>query len=74
VRLPGVSGRGRLERLRAPSLDATGGVTLGGRSFGAATGTGRLAGPVRGGTARPVEGRDLVSVPAASAVMLTLGR
>ena len=74
VRLPGVGGSGRLDRLRAPSLDATSGVTLGGRSFGAATDTGRLAGPVRGGTARPAEGHYLVSVPAASAVMLTLGR
>ena len=74
VRLPGVSGRGRLERLQAPSLDATSGVTLGGRSFGATTGTGRLTGRVRGGTAKKAVGRYLVRVPPASAVMLTVGR
>jgi hypothetical protein len=74
VRLPGVSGRGRLERLQAPSLDATSGVSIGGRSFGAATATGRLAGRARGGTAKRAVGRYLVRVPPSSAVMLTVGR
>ncbi len=40
-------GTARLQRLTAPSAAATSRITLGGRSFGPATGTGRLGPPVR---------------------------
>jgi len=61
----------QLERLSAPSVAATGHITLGGRSFGAATSTGVLAPPV----ADPVRARGgtyNVTVPAASAALLTI--
>jgi hypothetical protein len=61
----------QLQRLTARSVSATGDISLGGRSFGAATTTGLLPPPVgdpvaaRGGAYR-------VTVPAASAAVLTL--
>jgi hypothetical protein len=64
------AGLGQLERLSAPSAAATGDISLGGRSFGSATATGRLSSPVgdrvaaRGGAYR-------VTVPAASAAVLS---
>ncbi len=69
VRVPG-GGAGRLERLTAPGLNASVGITLGARSFGAETATGRLSGAVR--TSSVVPGRDgyVVSLPAASAALL----
>lgn len=60
----------QLERLVAPGVSATSGVSLGGRSFGTPTASGRLRPPVsdlvraRGGAFR-------VTVPAASAAVLT---
>ena len=72
VRLPGGHGEGTLERLLAPSIRATGGVTLGGQTFGAATTTGQLAGPPQTQAVTP-HGRSYgISVPPASAALLTL--
>ncbi len=74
VRAPrGVLGTGtaQLAQLTARSVSATGGISLGGRSFGAVTTTGLLRPPIgdpvaaRGGAYR-------VTVPAASAAVLTL--
>ena len=45
LRVPGATGAAAVEQLRAPSIHATSGVTLGGQSFGAATTTGLLAPP-----------------------------
>ncbi len=72
VAIPGVSGRGALERLLAPSVASTSGVTLGGQSFGSATATGRLAGRTVRYQVKPAGGRYAVSLPAASAAMLSL--
>jgi hypothetical protein len=72
VRVPGASGNGSLERLRAPSLLARDGVTLGGQGFGAATATGLPAGPRRVLTVARARGEYRFRVPAASAAMLTL--
>jgi Glycosyl hydrolase family 79 C-terminal beta domain len=72
VRIPSASGPATLERLQAPSLASTTGVTLGGQSFGASTSTGLLAGTStdtevqRGGS-----GAYTVSVPGDSAALLT---
>ncbi len=44
LQVAGHSGPGRLERLAAPSVDARGGVTLGGRTFGGETRTGLACG------------------------------
>jgi len=65
-------GPATLERLQAPSLTATHGVTLGGQSFGSASATGLLAGRPRTVTVAPAAGQYVVKVPAGSAALLTL--
>lgn len=72
IRLP--SGAGTtvtVERMQAPSVRARRGVTLGGRTYGAATSTGRLAAP-EVAPATAVHGRITVSVPGASAALVTV--
>jgi hypothetical protein len=73
VRIPSEHGPGALERLRAASVNATSGVTLGGQSFGSQTSTGQLAGTSTAGTVTPNGAGYAVSLPPASAAMLTLG-
>ena len=70
--IPGARGPGRLERLAAPSMHVTHGVTLGGQTFGSSTATGRLAGPRDTSVARGSGGKYVVTLPAASATMLTV--
>jgi hypothetical protein len=72
VRPPVAPGPASLERLRASGATATAGVTLGGRTFGAATTTGALAPSVAQAVA-PRAGAYSVTLPAASAALLTLG-
>ncbi|MHB1569406.1 MAG: glycosyl hydrolase family 79 C-terminal domain-containing protein [Solirubrobacteraceae bacterium] len=72
LKISGARGAGSLERLTAPGLGATGGVTLGGQSFGAATATGELAGPAQAQVIAPAGGVYTVRVAAASAAMLTI--
>lgn len=72
LRIPWRTGHGTLESLRAPSPGATLGTTLGGQSFGAETPTGLLAGPAATTTVEPVAHDYTLTVPAASAAMLTL--
>jgi hypothetical protein len=60
-----------LERLRAPSLTSTAGVTLGGQSFGTATGTGLLAGRSSIADLRASQGRYVFTLPADSAALVT---
>jgi hypothetical protein len=70
LRLPPSGLPAEVEWLRAPSPSATSGVTLGGQSFGAETGTGVL-GPEHG---QPVAGRlgtYSIELPPASAAILT---
>jgi hypothetical protein len=71
VRLPAPARRATLERLRAPSLTATGHVSLGGRSFADPTTSGVLAAPRR---LEPAHSKDayLVTLPPASAALLTV--
>ena len=61
-----------LEQLRAPSLSARSGVTLGAQSFGADTETGQLS--PQASSVSPHRGHYVVVVPAASAALLTLPR
>ncbi|MFZ1994128.1 MAG: glycosyl hydrolase family 79 C-terminal domain-containing protein [Solirubrobacteraceae bacterium] len=61
-------------RLRAPRADATAGVTIGGRSFGASTGTGTLSGAGRTFTLRPVQESFVVRLPPTTATLLILHR
>ncbi|MBV9681630.1 MAG: hypothetical protein JO046_07540 [Solirubrobacterales bacterium] len=72
VPAPGPAAPGVLENLTAPSLSATGGVTLAGQRFAAETSTGELNGPQRVVSVAPAEGQYLVNLAPASAAMLTL--
>jgi hypothetical protein len=72
LRIPWAAGPAALERLRAPSPYATFGATLGGQSFGQETLTGFLAGPAATTTIEPVAHSYTLTVPAASAAMLTM--
>lgn len=64
------SGAAQLQRLSAPGIGARSNITLGGRSFGAATSTGVLPPPIDD-PVRPRAGAYRITVPAASAVVLT---
>jgi hypothetical protein len=72
LQIPSTRGPASVEQLRAPSVDAKAGVTLGGQSFGAETATGVLAGRPEVITLAPAGRTYVVRVPAASATMLTL--
>jgi hypothetical protein len=61
-----------LERLEAPSVRATSGVTLAGQSFGLTTSTGQLSGTRRTPVVHAAGGVYSVRLPPASAAMLTL--
>jgi Glycosyl hydrolase family 79 C-terminal beta domain len=72
LEIGGLGGRvAELQRLSAPSAAATSGITLGGRTFGAATATGRLAAPLDVAL-RARHGAYRLMVPAASALLLTV--
>jgi hypothetical protein len=60
----------QLERLSAPSVSATSGITIGGRSFGASTTTATLR-PAVPDPLTPRGGGYQIDVPARSAVTLT---
>ena len=62
---------GTIERLLAPSVYATSGLTLGGHGFGHLTSAGILAPPVLQ-TAKLSRGRYRITVPAGSAALVTL--
>ncbi len=72
LRVPAAHGVATVEQLRAPGAHATGGVTLGGQTFGATTSTGVLTGPSSHQTIASSGGGYPVTVPASSATMLTL--
>jgi hypothetical protein len=72
LRIAGAGRAAEVEQLRAPSIHSTGGVTLGGQTFGPETSTGVLSGPASHETVTPSDGSYPVTVPAASATMLTI--
>ncbi|MGO9902129.1 MAG: glycosyl hydrolase family 79 C-terminal domain-containing protein [Solirubrobacteraceae bacterium] len=72
LRIEGASGPGALSRLIAPSIDATGHVSIGGRSFGARTATGLLVGKPRVFAVLPVAGAYVLRLPPASAALLAV--
>lgn len=72
LRVASAHGAAQVEQLRAPSVHATGGVTLGGQTFGPETSTGVLTGPATHDTVSVSGGGYPLTVPAASATMLTL--
>ena len=72
VRLPEQAPTVTLDRLAAPSAWARSGVALGGQSYGAQTQTGNLAGAQLNQRLTAGLGGYLVTLPAASAAMLTI--
>lgn len=72
LQVAGESRPGQLERLEAPLVTSRGQVTLGGRSFGGLTQTGRLPGPPATETITPNDGTYSVTLPPGTAAMLTL--
>jgi Glycosyl hydrolase family 79 C-terminal beta domain len=72
VHIPGHNGGALVERLLAPRLGATPGVTLGGQSFGAATTSGQLAGTPQVTAIESRDGAYAVTLAAGSAALLTL--
>lgn len=68
LRAPGLAGPAQVELLAAPSAWSTSGVTLGGRAVGEA---GRLQGRRRVEIVTPTHGLYSITVPAASAALLT---
>lgn len=71
LRIPALNGPAAVQLMRAPSIHATRGVTVGDRSFGAATTTGLLRTPAPG-SLTAVRGTYHVHLLAASATLLTL--
>jgi hypothetical protein len=71
VAVAGGAGRAVLELLHAPRASAKSQVTLGGRAYGSRSGV--LEGHATNVSVSPTDGRYVVRVPAASAVMLTVG-
>ncbi|HEY3727597.1 MAG TPA: glycosyl hydrolase family 79 C-terminal domain-containing protein [Solirubrobacteraceae bacterium] len=72
VRIAGGHGSALLERLQAPSVHATSGVTLGGQSFGGQTSTGLLGGPSSDSVVKSHSGGYAVTLPGGSAALLAL--
>jgi hypothetical protein len=70
LQLPSAGGPAALEWLRAPSVSATGGVTLGGQTFGAETSTGSLPSPQLQ-PASQLLGWYSIQLPPYSAALLT---
>jgi hypothetical protein len=68
---PGARRPATLERLRAPQLTSTAGVTLGGQSFGARTDTGKLAGHLSIAKLAAGGGHYVFALPADSAALVT---
>ncbi len=71
LHVPSAAGPATVQRLRARGLAATGGVTLGGQTFGAATRSGLLTGTPTQSIVTPLGGVYTVEMPAASAATLT---
>ncbi|MFZ1992525.1 MAG: glycosyl hydrolase family 79 C-terminal domain-containing protein [Solirubrobacteraceae bacterium] len=72
LRIAGARATAQVEQLRAPSVRSTSGVTIGGQTFGAATATGVLSGPATLPTVTSSGGGYPLTVPPASATMLTI--
>jgi hypothetical protein len=70
LQVPGFTSTAQLERLQAPSVSSTDGVTLGGQSFGDETTSGVLPPPQTESVA-PVLGSYTVMMPPGSAALLT---
>jgi hypothetical protein len=73
LKVPGGGASGRVERLTGPSITATGGITLGGQSYGVATTDGRLKGKLQLERVKRAGGAFRLDMPPASAALVTVG-
>ena len=71
LRVPGARGAASVSLLKAPSIGASSGVTLGGQTLGPSTDTGTLRGRATTDSLRPSGGSYVVALPAASAALVT---
>jgi hypothetical protein len=71
LQVAGISGPAQVERLEAPGASARSGVTLGGQTFGNETTTGVLPGSPRTEPLLPALGTYTLTVPAASAALIS---
>jgi hypothetical protein len=71
ISLPGPTTPGSLETLSAPNFESTTGVQIGGQTFAPNTPTGQLTGTPQLQSVTPLFGQYNITVPAASAAMLT---
>jgi hypothetical protein len=71
VRVPSAPRTAQIERLRGPSAYATGGISIGDKSFGASTSTGLLPAP-RPQAVVARSGVYAVGVPPSSAALITM--
>ncbi len=74
IRAPARASAGIVQLLRAPGLAARNGVTLGGQSFATETTTGTLVGPSTAAAITSSKRSFTVTVPPASAALLTIPR
>jgi hypothetical protein len=74
LRIPPATGAATVEQLRAPKVNSTSGITIGGQSFGNETTTGTLAVPETTTVNPSSGGTYVVHVPPASAALLTLSK
>jgi len=74
IHAPARASAGIVQLLRAPGLAARNGVTLGGQSFAPETTTGTLVGPRTAAAITSSKRSFTVTVPPASAALLTIPR
>jgi hypothetical protein len=72
IRIHARSAAATLTRLKAPSVHATTGVTLGGQTFGTTTTTGLLSGEQKTESPAPKNGTYTIKLPPTSAALLTI--
>jgi Glycosyl hydrolase family 79 C-terminal beta domain len=73
IRAPfGATTTARLTRLLAPGLAATTDLTLAGQTFGTRTATANPTGAFKAATVAPIKRRYVITLPAASAALLTV--
>jgi hypothetical protein len=74
VKAPAGATTATMELMRAPSITAKTGITIGGQGFGAQTSTGELAGTPQIPTLKQVRHAYRFKLPPASAALVTISR
>jgi hypothetical protein len=74
IKAPAAATTATMELMRAPSITAKTGITIGGQGFGAQTSTGELAGTAQIPTLKQVRHAYRFKLPPASAALVTISR